>query len=59
MSCEDRMRLRSADGDLEPEYIEDSLSFPGPAGVSFISSKQVIDNAKRLKDLGFRFIEFN
>jgi hypothetical protein len=60
MGSEDRTRLRhSVDRGLQPEYVEDSLSLPGPAGVSFTTSKQVIDNAKRVKDLGFRFIEFN
>jgi hypothetical protein len=60
MGSEDHTRLRhSVDRGLQPEYVEDSLSLPGPAGVSFISSKQVIDNAKKVKDLGFRFIEFN
>lgn len=60
MGSEDLTRLRhSPDDGLKLKYIEDSLSLPGPAGVAFISSKQVIDNAERVKDLGFTFIEFN
>jgi hypothetical protein len=59
MDSEDSTRLRASNGDLKSEYVKDSKSLPGPAGVSFISSKQVIDNAKRVKDLGFTFIEFN
>jgi hypothetical protein len=51
--------LRAQNGALKSDYVKSSLSLSGPAGVSFTSSKQVIDNAKKVKDLGFRFIEFN
>jgi hypothetical protein len=59
MASEDSTLLRAQNGAVKSEYVKASLSLPGPAGVSFISSKQVIDNAKKVKDLGFRFIEFN
>lgn len=59
MGSEDSTLLRATNGAVKSEYVKASLSLPGPAGVSFISSKQVIDNAKKVKDLGFRFIEFN
>jgi hypothetical protein len=59
MGSEDSTRLRATNGALKSDYIQASKSLPGPAGASFISSKQVIDNAKKVKDLGFTFIEFN
>jgi hypothetical protein len=59
MDSEDGTLLRAQNGAVKSEYVKASLSLPGPASVSFISSKQVIDNAKKVKDLGFRFIEFN
>jgi hypothetical protein len=59
MDTGDSTRLRATNGDMKSDYVKASLSLPGPAGVSFISSKEVIDNAKRVKDLGFTFIEFN
>lgn len=59
MDSEDSTLLRAQNGALKSDYVKASLSLPGPAGVSFISSKQVIDNAKKVNDLGFRFIEFN
>jgi hypothetical protein len=59
MGSEDSTRLRATNGALKSDYIQASKSLPGPAGVSFISSKQVIDNARKVKDLGFTFIEFN
>jgi hypothetical protein len=51
--------LRATNGAIKSDYVQSSLSLPGPAGVSFISSKQIIDNAKKVKDLGFRYVEFN
>jgi hypothetical protein len=59
MGSEDSTLLRATNGAVKSEYVKASLSLPGPAGVSFISSKQVINNAEKVKDLGFRFIEFN
>jgi hypothetical protein len=59
MDNEDSTLLRATNGGIEPEYVQASLSLPGPAGVSFISSQQILDNAKKVKDLGFTSIEFN
>ena len=59
MGSEDLTRLRATNGALKTDYVQSSLSIPGPAGVAFISSQQIIDNAKKVKDLGFRFVEFN
>jgi hypothetical protein len=56
---EDTTLLRAHNGVLKSDYVKASLSLSGPAGVSFTSSKQVIDNVKKVKGLGFRFIEFN
>jgi hypothetical protein len=59
MGSEDSTRLRATNGAIKSDYVQSSLNLPGPAGVSFISSQQIIDNAKRVKDLGFRYVEFN
>lgn len=59
MDNEDSTLLRATNGSMEPEYVQASLSLPGAAGVSFISSQQILDNAKKVKDLGFTSIEFN
>jgi hypothetical protein len=59
MGSEDSTRLRATNGALKSDYTQASKSLPGPAGASFISSKQILDNAKKVKDLGFTFIEFN
>jgi hypothetical protein len=47
------------DDELNPEYVQAALSLPGPASVSFKSSNEIVENAKRVKDLGFNSIEFN
>jgi hypothetical protein len=47
------------DDELNPEYVQAALSLPGSAGVSFKSSNEIVENAKRVKDLGFNSIEFN
>jgi hypothetical protein len=60
MGSEDMTRLRVQNDDvLKPEYVQAALSLPGPAGVSFKSSDEIVQNAKRVKDLGFNLIEFN
>jgi hypothetical protein len=60
MGSEDMTRLRVQNDDLlKPEYVQAALSLPGPAGVSFKSSDEIVENAKRVKDLGFNLIEFN
>jgi hypothetical protein len=59
MGTEDMTRLRATNGALKSDYVQSSLSLPGPAGVSFISSQQIINNAKKVKDLGFTYVEFN
>ena len=56
----DQTRLRVLDeSTLRPGYVAAVKNLPGPAGVTFKSSKAIVDNAKRVKDLGFDFIEFN
>ena len=60
MGSEDMTRLRVYNDDvLKPDYVQSSLSLPGSAGVTFKSSNALVENAKKVKDLGFRFIEFN
>jgi hypothetical protein len=60
MGSEDMTRLRVQDNNvLKSEYVQAALSLPGPAGVAFKSSSEIVENAKRVKDLGFNTIEFN
>ncbi len=60
MGSEDQTRLRVQNDDtLRSDYVTAAKSLPGPAGVSFKSSQQIVENAKRVKDLGFNAIEFN
>jgi hypothetical protein len=60
MDSEDITSLHVENGDeLNPEYVQAALSLPGPASVSFKSSNEIVENAKRVKDLGFNSIEFN
>lgn len=56
----DQTRLRVIDeSTLRSGYVTAVKNLPGSAGVTFKSSKAIVDNAKRVKDLGFDFIEFN
>lgn len=60
MADNDQTRLRVRDQlSLDPAYISAAINLSGPAGVTFKSSQAIIDSAKRTKDLGFDFIEFN
>ena len=60
MSSEDFTRLRVQNGDqLKSDYITAAKNLPGPAAVAFMSSSEIVENAKRVKDLGFNAIEFN
>jgi hypothetical protein len=60
MGREDQTHLRvEGDDELKRRYIRDALSLPGSAGVSFKSSEAIIENAARVKNLGFEFIDFN
>jgi hypothetical protein len=60
MADNDQTRLRVRDQDtLEPDYITAAKNLSGAVGVTFKSSQAIIDNAERVKDLGFDFIEFN
>ena len=60
MNGEDQTHLRvEGDEELSRAYVKDALSLPGSAGVSFKSSKEIIENAARVKNLGFEFIDFN
>jgi hypothetical protein len=60
MSSEDFTRLRVQNGDnLKSDYVTAAKGLPGPAAVAFMSSQAIVDNAKRVKDLGFNAIEFN
>lgn len=52
------LRVRNQSS-LDPDYITAAKDLSGPAGVTFKSSQAIVDNAKRVKDLGFDFIEFN
>lgn len=60
MEDNDQTRLRVLDqSTLRPGYVKAAKDLSGPAGVTFTSSEAIVDNAKRVKDLGFDFIEFN
>jgi hypothetical protein len=60
MSSEDFTRLRVQNGDqLKSDYITAAKNLPGPVGVAFMSSQEIVENAARVKDLGFNAIEFN
>lgn len=60
MSSEDFTRLRVQNGDqLKSDYVTAAKNLPGPAAVAFLSSQEIVENAKRVKDLGFNAIEFN
>ena len=60
MDFNDQTRLRVLNqSTLDPDYIIAAQNLSGPAGVTFKSSKAIVENAKRVKDLGFDFIEFN
>ena len=60
MSSEDFTRLRVQNGDqLKSDYITAAKNLPGPAGVAFMSSSEIVENAARVKSLGFQAIEFN
>ncbi len=60
MDREDQTHLRvEGDDELSRAYIKDALSLPGSAGVTFTSSRAIIENAARVKNLGFEFIDFN
>jgi hypothetical protein len=60
MNDNDQTRLRIIDeSTLRPGYVTAAKNLSGSAGVTFKSSKDIVDNAKRVKDLGFDFVEFN
>jgi hypothetical protein len=60
MDDNDQTRLRVIDqSTLRPGDVTAAKNLSGPAGVTFKSSEAIIDNVKRVKDLGFDFIEFN
>jgi hypothetical protein len=60
MSSEDFARLRVQNGDqLKSDYITAARDLPGPSGVAFMSSQEIVENAARVKSLGFNAIEFN
>lgn len=60
MDDNDQTRLRVRNQSiLDPEYVTAAKNISGSAGVTFKSSEAIIDNVKRVKDLGFDFIEFN
>lgn len=60
IGSEDQIHLRVEDDDeLRRPYVRDALSLPGSQGVTFKSSEAIIENAARVKDLGFEFIDFN
>lgn len=60
MDDNDQTRLRVLDqSTLNPDYIIAAQNLSGPAGVTFKSSKAIVENAQRVKLLGFDFIEFN
>jgi hypothetical protein len=60
MGSEDSTRLRvQNDDELNSEYVQAAQSLPGEHGVAFMSSQAIVENAKRVKDLGFDYIEFN
>jgi hypothetical protein len=60
MGSEDFTRLRVQNGDqLKSDYVTAAKNLPGPAAVAFMSSQEIVENAERVKDLGFNAIEFN
>jgi hypothetical protein len=60
MDDNDQTRLRVLDqSTLDPDYIIAAQNLSGPAGVTFKSSEAIVENAQRVKRLGFDFIEFN
>jgi hypothetical protein len=60
MDDNDQTRIRVLDqSTLRPGYVVAAKNLSGPAGVTFKSSEAIVDNVKRVKDLGFDFIEFN
>lgn len=60
MNSEDFTRLRVQNGDqLKSDYITAARSLPGPSAVAFMSSQEIVENAQRVKNLGFGAIEFN
>ena len=60
MSSGDFTRLRVQNGDnLKSDYVTAAKGLPGPSAVAFMSSQEIVENAKRVKDLGFNAIEFN
>jgi hypothetical protein len=60
MGSEDFTRLRVQNGDqLKSDYVTAAKNLPGPAAVAFMSSQEIVENAERVKDLGFDAIEFN
>jgi len=60
MDSNDMTRLRARDGgELKSDYVEAAKSLPGSHGVAFTSSSAIVNNAAKVKSLGFDFIEFN
>ena len=60
MDSGDFTRLRVQNGDqLKSDYVTAAKNLPGPAAVAFMSSQEIVENAARVKNLGFNAIEFN
>jgi hypothetical protein len=60
MDDNDTTSLRAKGYDhLESQYIEAAQSLPGEHAVAFKSSQAIVENAGRVKELGFDLIEFN
>lgn len=59
LDSDDYVKLRSRDGGLDAAKMQAVHSLPGHHGIEYISSRQVIDNAQRIAELGFDFIELN
>jgi hypothetical protein len=60
MDSGDFTRLRVQNGDqLKSDYVTAAKNLPGPAAVAFMSSQEIVENAARVKNLGFDAIEFN
>jgi hypothetical protein len=60
MDSGDFTRLRVQNGDqLKSDYVTAAKNLPGPAAVAFMSSQEIVENAERVKNLGFDAIEFN
>lgn len=60
MDSNDFTRLRVQNGDqLKSDYVTAAKNLPGPAAVAFMSSQEIVENAARVKSLGFDAIEFN